>query len=169
MIITAGRLKGRKIIAPNENITRPTLSKIRMSIFNTLYSLIGNYENKTFLDVFGGSGIISLEAISRGFNNVTIIEKNRIATKIIQENYKILNLKPNLIVGDALKVLPKLNKEFDVAYIDPPYNSELYIDSIELVNAKLIILEHTENLNLDKYNILKIKKYSEKQITFLTK
>ena len=55
MIITAGIYKGRKIIAPDENITRPTLSKVRMGVFNTLYSISGDFEGKTFLDVFGGS------------------------------------------------------------------------------------------------------------------
>ena len=56
MIITAGIYKGRKITAPDENITRPTLSKVRMGVFNTLYSILGDFEGKSFLDVFGGSG-----------------------------------------------------------------------------------------------------------------
>ena len=57
MIITAGKYKGRKIEAPDERITRPTLSKVRMGVFNTLYSIIGDFEGKSFLDVFGGSGM----------------------------------------------------------------------------------------------------------------
>ena len=55
MNITAGIYKGRKIEAPDEKITRPTLSKVRMGVFNTLYSIVGDFEGKTFLDVFGGS------------------------------------------------------------------------------------------------------------------
>ena len=76
MIITAGIYKGRKIESPDEKITRPTLSKVRMGVFNTLYSIIGNFEGKTFLDVFGGSGIMGLEALSRGFYRVKVFEKN---------------------------------------------------------------------------------------------
>ena len=76
MIITAGVYKGRKIIAPNENITRPTLSKVRMGVFNTLYSLIGDFEGKSFLELFGGSGIMGLEALSRGFKEVKVFEIN---------------------------------------------------------------------------------------------
>ena len=72
MIITGGIYKGRKIDSPNEKITRPTLSKVRQGVFNTLFSMIGNFESKTFLDLFGGSGIMSLEAISRGFYRVVI-------------------------------------------------------------------------------------------------
>ena len=55
MNITAGIYKGRKVEAPDEKITRPTLSKVRMGVFNTLYSIVGDFEGKTFLDVFGGS------------------------------------------------------------------------------------------------------------------
>ena len=76
MIITGGEYKGRKILAPEGNITRPTLSKVRMGVFNTLFSIIGDFEDKTFLDVFGGSGIMGLEALSRGFKEVTVFEKN---------------------------------------------------------------------------------------------
>ena len=169
MIITAGKYKGRKIIAPNEKITRPTLSKVRMGVFNTLYSIIGDFTDKNLLDVFGGSGIISLEALSRGFNSATIIEHNKFASKIIQQNFKLLNIEPNLIVGDSLKILQKLENIYDVAYIDPPYLKDIYYQTIELVNAKLIILEHSENLSLDKYNIIKTKNYGGKKLTFITK
>ena len=67
MIITGGKYKGRKILAPDEKITRPTLSKVRQGVFNTLFSMIGEFEEKSFLDLFGGSGIMGLEALSRGF------------------------------------------------------------------------------------------------------
>ena len=63
MIITAGIYKGRKITAPDENITRPTLSKVRMGVFNTLYSILGDFEGKSFLDVFGGSGVMGLRRL----------------------------------------------------------------------------------------------------------
>ena len=75
MIVTAGIYKGRKIIAPDEKITRPTLSKVRMGVFNSLFSILENFENRTFLDVFGGSGIMGIEALSRGFKEVQVFEK----------------------------------------------------------------------------------------------
>lgn len=74
MNITAGKYKGQKITAPDENITRPTLSKVRMGIFNTLQAMI-DFENASFLDMFAGSGIMGLEAVSRGFSRVVSIEK----------------------------------------------------------------------------------------------
>ena len=77
MIVTGGSYKGMKIISPDENITRPTLSKVRQGVFNTLFSMIGDFDNKTFLDLFGGSGIMGLEALSRGFSEVVVCEKNQ--------------------------------------------------------------------------------------------
>ena len=126
MIITAGIYKGRKIAAPDENITRPTLSKVRMGVFNSLYSLIGEFEGKSFLDVFGGSGVIGLEALSRGFNDVKVFEKNLKAAEIIKKNYKLLGVKPDLQIGDSEKLIQKLDKKYDVVYIDPPYMREFY-------------------------------------------
>ena len=86
MNITGGKYNNRKVLVPDESIARPTLSKVRMGIFNTLYSLI-DFEGKSFLDVFGGSGVMGLEAISRGFSKVLIFEKNKTAVQIIKTNY----------------------------------------------------------------------------------
>ena len=114
MIITAGIYKGRKITAPDEKYTRPTLSKVRMGVFNTLYSLIGDFNGKTFLDLFGGSGIMGLEALSRGFSNVTAIEINKQVSNVLKKNYQNLGLKPNIIIGDSTKLLDKLENNYDV-------------------------------------------------------
>lgn len=181
MIITAGKFKGRKVIAPDENITRPTLSKVRMSVFNTLQSMI-EFEGSSFLDMYAGSGIMGLEALSRGFNSVTAIEKNPKAAKIIKENYK--KIKPstasgppplakggkiNLLIGDSLKITPKLDK-FDVIYIDPPYFSGIYEKSLQAVKDiadGIIILEHVTEVDFQGFEVIKQKKYSDKFITFL--
>ncbi|MBE7710233.1 MAG: 16S rRNA (guanine(966)-N(2))-methyltransferase RsmD, partial [Cyanobacteria bacterium SIG32] len=87
MIITSGKYKGQKITAPDENITRPTLSKVRMSVFNTLQAII-DFEGKTFLDMFAGSGVMGLEAISRGFDSAIAIEKNPKIASVIKNNFK---------------------------------------------------------------------------------
>src|SRR5574344_1234228 len=96
MNITAGKFKGQKITAPDENITRPTLSKVRMALFNTLQSMI-DFEGASFLDMFAGSGIMGLEALSRGFERVVAIEKNPKVLKILSNNYKSLSLKEKIL------------------------------------------------------------------------
>lgn len=169
MIITAGKFKGQKITSPDEGITRPTLSKIRMSIFNTLQSLT-DFEESSFLDMFAGSGIMGLEALSRGFANVTAIEKNPKAAQIIKLNFKKFEPYPNLIIGDSIKIAPKLNMKFDVIYIDPPYFSGVYEQSLAAVlniTGNIIILEHVTDIEFSGYTVIKQKKYGDKFITYL--
>ena len=171
MIITAGKFKGQKITSPDEGITRPTLSKIRMSIFNTLQSLT-DFEESSFLDMFAGSGIMGLEALSRGFANVTAIEKNPKAAKIIKLNFKKFEPYPNLIIGDSIKIAQKLNMKFDVIYIDPPYFSGVYEQSLAAVlniTGNIIILEHVTDIEFSGYTVIKQKKYGDKFITYLYK
>lgn len=169
MIITAGIYKGRKIASPDEKITRPTLSKVRMGVFNTLFSITGNFEGKSFLDVFGGSGVMGLEALSRGFGEVKIFELNRKSAEIIKKNYQTLGLKPDLTIGDSLKLISKLEKDYDVVYIDPPYKSGIYEEILAKINSGIIIAEHSEELNFDGFNILKQKNYGGKKVTYLQK
>lgn len=175
MNITAGKFKGRKVIAPDENITRPTLAKAREAIFSVLFSII-DFEGKSFLDTFAGSGIMGLEAISRGFESVCAIEKHPKIAKILKENYKSLDVNVDFHMGDSLKTLPKLNKKFEVIYIDPPYMSGIYEKCLELIKShniadenSIIVLEHITQIDWEKYGfkLLKQKNYSQKLITFL--
>ncbi len=169
MIITAGKFKGQKIIAPDENVTRPTLSKVRMSIFNTLQTLT-DFEGSSFLDMYAGSGIMGLEALSRGFSEIYAIEKNFKVAQIIKQNYKKFTPQPKLYIGDSLKIIEKIEKEFDVIYIDPPYFSGIYEKSLQAIKSKaknIIILEHINNVELQGFEIIKQKKYGDKYITYL--
>ena len=168
MIITAGKYKGRKIEAPDEKITRPTLSKVRMGVFNTLFSIIGDFEGKSFLDVFGGSGIMGLEALSRGFVSVKVFEKNPKVAQIIKKNYQTLGLNPDLMIGDSTKLVCKLEKKYDVIYIDPPYESGIYQDILNNVNGNIIIAEHSEEIDFNRFKLLKQKKYGGKFISYLS-
>lgn len=168
MNITGGKYNGRKIQAPSEKIVRPTLSKVRMSVFNTLYSLLGDFEGKTFLDMFGGSGIMGLEALSRGFKSVIVYEKNKQVADIIRKNYKTLNEPLNLTLGDSTKLIKNLSQQVDVIYIDPPYMDGIYQTSLEnLPEHKIVILEHVVDIDLSGFEVIKQKKYGDKYITFI--
>lgn len=171
MNITGGKYNGRVVKAPDASLARPTLSKVRMAVFNTLYSLIGDFDNKTFLDVFSGSGIMGLEALSRGFESVTGFEKNRAVLEIVKNNYKILGLSANLILGDSLKVLKRFEgQKFDVVYIDPPYLSGIYEKTFLLLpEFDVAVVEHSEDVNFDNFTILQSKNYGGKMITYITK
>ncbi len=167
MIITAGIYKGRKIATPDESITRPTLSKVRMGVFNSLYSMIGEFEGKSFLDVFGGSGVMGLEALSRGFNDVKVFEKNLKAAEIIKKNYKLLGVKPDLQIGDSEKLIQKLDKKYDVVYIDPPYMSDLYERILSKIEGNIIVVESDKPIDIKGFELLKSKNYGGKIINYL--
>ncbi|MBR6301900.1 16S rRNA (guanine(966)-N(2))-methyltransferase RsmD [bacterium] len=176
MNITAGKYKGQKITAPDESITRPTLSKVRMSVFNTLQAMM-DFEGASFLDMYSGSGIMGLEALSRGFSKVVMIEKNRKVYNVLKSNIKKYE-KDNdikLILGDSLKVLSHSEQSeeshnFNIIYIDPPYFSGIYEQSLKVASEickGIIILEHVTEFDLTGYDILKQKKYGDKYITFI--
>ncbi len=169
MIITAGKFKGQKVYAPDEKITRPTLSKVRMSIFNTLQAII-NFNGSSFLDMYAGSGIMGLEALSRGFSTIIAIEKHPKAAQIIKSNFKKFNPSPKLIIGDSLNITKKCTEKFDVIYIDPPYFSGIYeksLEAIKNITNGIIILEHVTDVDFSGFELIKQKKYGDKIITFL--
>ena len=170
MIITAGEFKGQKISAPDEKITRPTLSKVRMAVFNTLQAQI-DFEGKSFFDMFAGSGIMGLEALSRGFSHLTACEKNNKAAGILKANYKkfaaVRDIK--LLTGDSLKTAKTLEPPYDVIYIDPPYFSGVYEESLNAIKhlGGIVILEHVVDVDFTGWEVVKQKKYADKYITFL--
>ena len=173
MNITGGIYNRQKIKAPDEHITRPTLSKVRMSVFNALGTII-DFNGKSFLDMFSGSGIMTLEALSRGFESALAIEQNKKVYSVIKSNFskyeKLHDLK--LILGDSLKVCQKLEQKFDVIYIDPPYFAGIYEKSLDVIKKicnGMVILEHVTEVKIPQnFEILKQKKYGDKFITFLS-
>ena len=174
MNITGGKYNSRKVkTAEFENI-KPTLSKTRQGIFNVLSSLI-DFEEKVFVDMFSGSGIMGLEALSRGFK-VIAFEKDRRTAFAIKDAYKNLGLLPELYVGDATKNILKLKVNADVIFIDPPYESDLYEKALEVVKNNnllneggIIILEHPIGKEIDfkGFELIKAKTYGDKQISYL--
>ncbi len=174
MQITGGEYNSIKIKTPDFENIKPTLSKTRQGIFNTLSSMM-DFEGRTFIDMFSGSGIMSFEALSRGFR-VYAFEKDRKTALSVKENCKLFKSDVNLYFGDSLKNILKIQIQPDVIFIDPPYNSDLYEKSLEVIyNNKIfkkdtiIILEHPIDkiIDIKKYTKLKEKTYSDKQISYL--
>ena len=174
MQITGGKYNSRKIKTPEYENIKPTLSKTRQGIFNVLINMT-EFENKIFFDLFSGSGIMSLEAVSRGFRTISF-EKDKKTALAIQESFKSLNLKPELYFGDVLKNILKVDVKADVIFIDPPYESDLYEKSIDIIfknnilnDNGIIIAEHPidKAVNFEPFNIVKTKTYGNKQIDFL--
>ena len=163
MYLTAGQYKGIKIEVPKN--VRPTLSKTRQGVFNMLFSINAG---DSFLDMFAGSALMGLEALSRGYK-VKEIEISKEAAEIIKKNYSKINVKPDLIVGDALKYN---SEKFDIVYIDPPWQNDydsIINHAINLLKSDgVIVIEHEKELTIsDKLKIIKSKKYGRSRITLV--
>lgn len=152
MHLTGGQFKGIKIDVPKS--ARPTLSKVRESIFNMLIQF--DLEDKNFLDMFAGSGIMGLEAISRGYN-VVQLEISPKTASVIKKNYAKIKVNPKIILADSMKY--KTQEKYNVIYIDPPWNfnyDKIILKASELLaNNGVIILEHDKQINNDIEKILK--------------
>ncbi len=169
MYLTGGQFKGHKIESSKN--ARPTLSKNRESIFNILIQ----FESKeTFLDMFAGSAIMGLEALSRGYK-VKELEINPKCAQIIKKNYEKLHLKPDLTICNSLNYK---GEKFDIVYLDPPWEMDyepIIKKAIELTNQNgLIIVEHDSKTDIsaiiakENLNILKSKKYGRCCIDFIS-
>lgn len=174
MNITGGKYNSRKIKTPDFDNIKPTLSKTRQGIFNALSTMI-DFEGRIFLDMFSGSGIMSLEALSRGFRVISF-EKDKKTALAIKSNFNSLGLVPNLYFGDALKNILKLNVKPDVIFLDPPYDSDLYEQSLNIIRNNnilatdgIIVMEHSidKRIKYEGFELIKAKTYSNKQITYI--
>lgn len=168
--IIGGDLKNRIIKSPSgkEGVTRPTTALLRKSIFDILASVI---ENSHFLDLFAGTGAIGLEALSRGAQRVTFVEKNKTALFCIRENLKNFCLERqatllNLDVQKALLFLEKKGAPFQIVYSDPPYplahlQAEIlsFLDTSSLLTkGTIVFLEEgaPSSLKLDKIPVSRL-------------
>ena len=136
MRIISGTARGTKLYTLEG---KPTLDRVKESLFNIIQNEI---INSNFLDVFSGSGAIGLEAASRGAKKVILCDKSKEAINIINKNIEKTHLKEkvelyNLDYETLLKT--KIKEKMDIIYIDPPYDSDFAIKSVEhIINQKLI-------------------------------
>ena len=138
LIVTGGIYKGRKIKVIDNLKLRPTLSKIRGAIFEHLDNIM-LFSEYHFYDVFAGSGIMGIEALSRGFHAVSCIEQNHQNVNQLQKNLENLGIQEiDVIKTDALKWLhlKKTEQSKKLFFFDPPYNSVLLQRCIDIILKK---------------------------------
>lgn len=126
MRVIAGQFKGRKLAAVRSSATRPTSDRVREALF----SVLGEIKGARALDLFAGSGALGIEALSRGAESVTFVEKDVRALKTIRANLGlVLDASAQVVqakieqmsVSDFLRDAPA-GQQFDLAFIDPPYD-----------------------------------------------
>ncbi|WP_029321323.1 16S rRNA (guanine(966)-N(2))-methyltransferase RsmD [Butyrivibrio sp. AE3004] len=181
MRVIAGEARRLKLVTPEGNDTRPTQDRIKETLFNMLQN---DVPGAVFVDVFAGSGGIGIEALSRGAKKAYFIENNIKAVKCINQNLQTTKfedrgtvLKQDVLVG--LKNIKE--KEVDLIFVDPPYESGLYERTFELLSRLPYVTEYTMliaecNLDMDLsvfedagFEIVKEKRYKTNQHVFLKK
>ncbi|MDR2602247.1 MAG: RsmD family RNA methyltransferase [Spirochaetaceae bacterium] len=129
MRITGGRLCGRKVLFPPSGAVRPAMDRMRESLF----AILGDLDGKSFLDLFSGSGVVALEAVSRGASPVEAVERDALKSKTLIQNAAIaLPQRINCRFMACELYVKRAKRKFDVIFCDPPfpyaYKNELIRD-----------------------------------------
>lgn len=180
MRIISGKARGTKLYTLEGMNTRPTLDRVKESIFNIIQNEI---EGTKVLDLFAGSGAIGLECLSRGAEKAILCDKSKEAIAIIQKNIEKTHMqeKAQTFNVDFETCLEKIkNQKFDIIYIDPPYATDYIAKSLKkiidynIVNKEsLIIIETDDEQRIEKeienieVKIVDKRKYGRATIIFL--
>jgi len=140
--ISAGILKGSRMTFDKSSELRPTMESVRLAIFSMLDSRIQSInEESTFIDLYSGTGIMGLEALSRGAKKAIFVERNRTLCRKISENLDKLNMtnRSQVICKSVMSILNNTQINGSHIFIDPPYNSKEYNKILEQIEFKQIL------------------------------
>ena len=173
--VVAGEFGGRPLKTLEGKTTRPTTDKVKGAIFN----MIGPFfDGGRVLDLFSGSGSLAIEAISRGMSSAVLVEKDRRAQAVIQENIKMTKSEKQfqLLKMDAARALTQLTGKFDLVLLDPPYAKEQIVANITqleeqglLAEEVMLVCETDKGVDLPEeisnFGIWKQKTYGISKVT----
>ena len=177
MKVISGTLKGRTIKGFEIVGTRPTMDRVKESLFAMIQDYI---EDSKVLDLFSGSGNLGIEAISNGAKRVCFNDINKIAVKTIRTNLEAFGVIDKAIITcmDYKTYLKETKDAFDIIFLDPPYKDKVLNEIIETIIKKnlikengLIVCEVSEDY-LDDFSTLeriKQRRYGDKEIIIYKK
>lgn len=181
MKIISGKYKGRILKGYTIDGTRPTMDRVKESVFAMIQDYI---KNSIFLDLYSGTGNIGIEAISNGSKKAYLVDNNMVAIKIIKENISMLKIDNACVIkDDAIKCLNNfinIGIKFDIIFLDPPYHTNELDKSLTIINdnlcllgeSSIIVCETEIKIDYQKYDnlmIYKTRKYGSKEVTILKK
>ncbi|MGB9876765.1 MAG: 16S rRNA (guanine(966)-N(2))-methyltransferase RsmD [bacterium] len=176
--IASGKEKGRRLRSLKS--LRPTEEQVRQSLFNSLAKRV---EGARFLDLFAGTGVVGIEALSRGAKEAWFVDRAKKCVELIKKNLKECNLeeKGRVFLTDVRKVVPLFSKRgerFEIVFLDPPYNKiDLLFESLNLigegdilVDEGICIVQHDSHLilpdTIGKLRKFNIKKFGTTTLSF---
>lgn len=178
VLVTGGYLKGKQVAVAGEGSARYTPSKVREAIFQ----MLGDISGCAFLDLFAGSGLFSVEAISRGASSCMSVEADRNMFRLIGDNYRRLSLSEiakvvHMDVAHAIPFFHKTQEIYDIIFLDPPYEKGYVAMTMALLDRyrlthddSIVLTEHSKRegviLQEDSiFTIEKVKKYGDTAVT----
>jgi 16S rRNA (guanine(966)-N(2))-methyltransferase RsmD len=174
MRIIAGTLKGRRLNPPANLPVRPTTDMAREGLFNILNNYV-EFDECTVMDLFAGTGAMSVEFISRGVREVTAVDINNACTDYIKSEAQRLELNNLRVVrADVFDLLKRANRKFDIVFADPPYAIEgletlpgLVFERQVLTDDGIFILEHPREYSFEEHpHFWQHRNYGKVNFTF---
>lgn len=174
MKVISGKLRGRDIKGYNIDGTRPTMSRVKESMFAIIQNDI---KGSVCLDLFAGSGNLGIEAISNGAKMCYFVDNNKLAINTIKYNVENLNIKDKCIIefNDYMKALEKFKEQkikFNIVFLDPPYNDDIIDDILNYLYKKkllkrgaIVVCEYKkEEIQNDYYEIEKERNFGYRKV-----
>lgn len=174
--VIAGKYRRLMLNGPKDDKIRPTMDRAKEGLFNIINMDI---QDSAFLDLFSGTGAITIEAISRGCNaeNSTLVDGSREAIQLIKSNLDKIEEKPNVVNADVINYLEHESKKYDYIFMDPPYDMDMVviekimnlIKEHELLNegGKIIFeFETKKGIEFEQVKLVKFKKYGISGFSF---
>lgn len=171
MRVISGKYKGKKLDGFMIDGTRPTMDRVKESMFGMIQ---GYLRNSICLDLFAGSGSLGIEALSNGASKCYFVENSNKIIGILKNN--LIGINDSILFNqdfkEALKYFVSNNIKFDVVFLDPPYKFNLINDVLDFIYLNnllnddgIIVCEFdSEEVVSDKFSLIKSKKYGEKSV-----
>ncbi|MGH7769863.1 MAG: 16S rRNA (guanine(966)-N(2))-methyltransferase RsmD [Candidatus Binatia bacterium] len=182
MRVIAGQAKGRRLKTPKGRELRPTADRVKEALFNILpHDLSG----RKVLDLFAGTGGLSIEALSRGAKEAVMVDVSKEATRVIEDNLRTLDLagKSRVLTAPVFKTVRTLargKERFDLILIDPPYDKGLAGETLKAIDKEALlaesgtaVAEHSvREMVEERYGTLVLadrRRYGDTQLSFFTR
>ena len=168
MHIISGKYRGKKLKGFEVDGTRPTMDRVKESLFGMIQSYVGD---SRVLDLFAGSGALGLEAVSNGAREAYLVDNNIEAIKVIRDNIKNMDDDIKVIKSDYKKFLKETDEKFDIIFLDPPYRKGLMGKALRVIEERdllneggLVVCEYEYDDFKTNLDLFKEKSYGFKKI-----
>lgn len=162
MRVVAGSARGRRLVAPAGDRTRPTSDRVREATFNALGSL-GAVDGAAVLDLFAGSGALGIEALSRGADSATFVDDDAAAIRAVRANLDTCRLddRAEVVHAPADRFLARATgRRWDLGLLDPPYRFDGWPELLAGLPCDLAVIESGEELSLpEEWELLRSRRY----------